>query len=142
MRRLYLSVGLIALMAALSGLHIWHLNDLTGQLTAQLTQAQALAKQEGVCDSCGGALAQREDWDGAARLTRQAKERWTGHEGYLHTTLRHTDIDAILISLDETLAFLEGGEKQPAEYAAANARLLAQLALLVEAEVPTLTNIL
>ena len=128
MRRLYLSVGLIALMAALSGFHIWHLNDLTGQLTAQLTQAQALA--------------QREDWDGAARLTRQAKERWTGHEGYLHTTLRHTDIDAILISLDETLAFLEGGEKQPAEYAAANARLLAQLALLVEAEVPTLANIL
>ena len=128
MRRLYLSVGLIALMAALSGVHVWHLNDLTGQLTAQLTQAQALA--------------QREDWDGAARLTRQAKERWTGHEGYLHTTLRHTDIDAILISLDETLAFLEGGEKQPAEYAAANARLLAQLALLVEAEVPTLANIL
>ena len=128
MRRLYLSVGLIALMAALSALHVWHLNDLTGQLTAQLTQAQALA--------------QREDWDGAARLTRQAKERWTGHEGYLHTTLRHTDIDAILISLDETLAFLEGSEKQPAEYAAANARLLAQLALLVEAEVPTLTNIL
>ena len=128
MRRLYLSVGLIALMAALSGLHVWHLNDLTGQLTAQLTQAQALA--------------QREDWDGAARLTRQAKERWTGHEGYLHTTLRHADIDAILISLDETLAFLEGSEKQPAEYAAANARLLAQLALLVEAEVPTLTNIL
>ena len=128
MRRLYLSVGLIALMAALSALHVWHLNDLTGQLTAQLTQAQALA--------------QREDWDGAARLTRQAKERWTGHEGYLPTTLRHTDIDAILISLDETLAFLEGGEKQPAEYAAANARLLAQLALLVEAEVPTLANIL
>lgn len=128
MRRLYLSVGLIALMAALSALHVWHLNDLTGQLTAQLTQAQALA--------------QREDWDGAARLTRQAKERWTGHEGYLHTTLRHADIDAILISLDETLAFLEGSEKQPAEYAAANARLLAQLALLVEAEVPTLTNIL
>ena len=128
MRRLYLSVGLIALMAALSALHVWHLNDLTGQLTAQLTQAQALA--------------QREDWDGAARLTRQAKERWTGHEGYLHTTLRHTDIDAVLISLDETLAFLEGSEKQPAEYAAANARLLAQLALLVEAELPTLTNLL
>ncbi|MCI8762554.1 MAG: hypothetical protein HFF28_06935, partial [Oscillospiraceae bacterium] len=46
MRRLYLSVGLIALMAALSALHVWHLNDLTGQLTAQLTQAQALAQRE------------------------------------------------------------------------------------------------
>ena len=128
MRRLYLSVGLIALMAALSALHVWHLNDLTGQLTAQLTQAQALA--------------QREDWEGAARLTRQAKERWTGHEGYLHTTLRHTDIDAVLISLDEALAFLEGEEKQSAEYAAVNARLLTQLELLVEAELPTLTNLL
>ena len=128
MRRLWISVGLIALMAALSGLHIWHLNDFTGQLTAQLTRAQELAEQE--------------DWEGAARLTRQAKDRWTGHEGYLHITLRHADIDAILVSLDETLAFLEGAEKQPAEYAAANARLLTQLGLLVEAELPTITNLL
>lgn len=128
MRRLYLSVGLIALLAALSGLHVWHLNDFTGQLTAQLTQAQELAEAE--------------DWEGAAQLTRQAKERWLGHQGYLHTTLHHEDIDAILISLDETLAFLEGAEKQSAEYSAANARLLAQLALLVEAELPTLTNLL
>ena len=127
MRRLWISVGLIALMAALSGLHIWHLNDFTGQLTAQLTRAQELAE--------------REDWEGAARLTRQAKDRWTGHEGYLHITLRHADIDAILVSLDETLAFLEGAEKQPAEYAAANARLLTQVELLVEAELPSLTNL-
>ena len=128
MRRLYLSVGLIALMAALSALHVWHLNDLTGQLTAQLTQAQALA--------------QREDWDGAARLTRQAKERWTGYEGYLHTTLRHTDIDAILVSFDEALAFLRAGERQSAEYAAVNARLITQIGLLLESELPTLTNLL
>ena len=126
MRRLYVSVGLIVAMAALSGLHIWHLNDFTGQLTGQLTRAQQMAAQE--------------DWEGAARLTRQAKERWVAHEGYLHTTLRHTDIDAVLISLDEALAFLEGAEKQPAEYAAVNARLLTQLGLLVEAELPTLTN--
>ncbi len=57
-------------------------------------------------------------------------------------TLRHTDTDAIQISMDEALAFLEGGEKQPAEYAAVNARLLTQLELLVEAELPTLTNLL
>lgn len=128
MRRLWVSAGLVVLLAVLSGLHVWHLNGFTGQLTGLLTQAQELAALE--------------DWEGAARLTRQAKDRWTGHESYLHITLRHTDIDAILVSLDETLAFLEGGEKQPAEYAAVNARLLAQLALLVEAEIPTLTNIL
>ncbi|MCI8840106.1 MAG: DUF4363 family protein [Oscillospiraceae bacterium] len=128
MRRLYLSIALILLLAGLSGLHVWHLHGFTSQLTGLLTQAQQHARQE--------------DWAGAALLTRQAKERWTGHEGYLHTTLRHTDIDAVLISLDEALAFLEGEEKQSAEYAAVNARLLTQLELLVEAELPTLTNLL
>lgn len=128
MRRLWISVGLVVLMAALSGLHIWHLNDFTGQLTGLLTQAQRLAEQE--------------DWAGAARLTHEVKDSWMDHEGYLHVTLRHADIDAILVSLDETLAFLEGAEKQPAEYAAANARLLTQLGLLVEAELPTITNLL
>lgn len=128
MKRLYVSIGLIALLAALSGLHIWHLNSVTGQLTALLTQAQEQVK--------------REDWDQAARLTRQAKDRWMEHDSYLHLTLRHTDTDAILISMDEALAFLEGGEKQPSEYAAVNARLLTQLELLVEAELPTLANLL
>ena len=128
MRRLYLSIGLVVLLALLSGLHVWHLDGFTAQLTGLLTQAQRHAEQE--------------DWPGAALLTRQAKELWTDHEGYLHTTLRHTDIDAVLISMDEALAFLEGNEKQSAEYAAVNARLLTQLGLLVEAELPPLTNIL
>ena len=128
MRRLYVSVALITLLAVLSGLHVWHLNDFTGQLTGLLTQAQELVEQE--------------DWEGAARLTRQAKERWMEYEGYLHITLRHADTDAIQVSMDEALAFLEGGEQQPAEYAAVNARLLTQLGLLVEAELPTLTNLL
>lgn len=128
MRRLYISTALVLLLAVLSGLHVWHLNGFTEQLAGRLSQAQELAGQE--------------DWEGAARLTREVKDRWMKHEGYLHTTLRHEDIDAILISLDETLAFLEGAEKQPAEYAASNARLITQLGLLVEAELPTLTNIL
>lgn len=128
MRRLYLSIGLIALMAALSGLHIWHLSQFTGQLTQLLTQAQEQAGQQ--------------RWEEAARLTHQARDRWMDQDSYLHLTLRHTDTDAIQLSLDETLAFLEGTEKQPAEYAAANARLLDQLELLVEAELPILTNLL
>ena len=128
MRRLYISVALIALLAALSGLHIWHLNGFTSQLTSLLTQAQEQVA--------------RENWDEAARLTHEARDRWMKHEGYLHVTLRHSDTDAIQISMDEALAFLEGGEKQPAEYAAVNARLLTQLGLLAEAELPTLTNLL
>lgn len=128
MKRLYIALGLLALMAALCTVHTVHLGRFTSQLTAQLTQAQELVE--------------RGDWAGAARLTRQAKETWMDHEGYLHTTLRHTDIDAILVSFDETLAFLQGSEHQPAEYASVNARLITQLGLLIEAELPTLKNLL
>lgn len=128
MKRLYLSLGLVVLLAVLSGLHVWHLSRFTGQLSDLLTQAQQQAEQE--------------NWQEAARLTHRVKDLWTAHQGYLHTTLRHADIDAILISLDETLAFLEAEERQSAEYAAVNARLLTQIGLLLEAELPTLTNLL
>lgn len=128
MKRLYISLGLVALLTVLCAAHTIHLSRFTGRLTDLLTQAQEQVEQE--------------DWEGAARLTRQARDIWTGHEGYLHVTLHHTDIDAILISFDETLAFLLGDEHQPAEYAAVNARLITQLGLLIEAELPTITNLL
>ena len=128
MKRLYVSLGLILLLAALSGAHAWYLTRFTGQLTGLLSQAQAQVE--------------REDWEQAAGLTRDAREQWMARNGYLHVTLRHADTDAIQISFDEALAFLEGDERQPAEYAAANLRLIAQLELLAEAELPTLTNLL
>ena len=115
-------------MAALSGLHIWRLSGLVEELTGLLTQAQEQVELE--------------NWEEAARLTRRAQDRWADQDGYLHFTLRHADTDAIQISMEEVLAFLEGGEKQPAEYAAVNARLLTQLGLLAEAELPSLTNLL
>ena len=128
MKRLYVSLGLIAVLAVLCGVHTICLGRLTGRLTGLLTQAQEQVE--------------REDWEEALRLTRQAKEQWSGHEGYLHITLRHADVDAILVSFDEALAFLRGSEHQPAEYAAVNAKLITQLALLLEAELPTITNLL
>lgn len=128
MKRLYVSLGLVALLAALCLAHTVHLSCFTTQLTGLLAQAQTQAEQE--------------NWDQAAHITRQARERWVGHEGYLHVTLRHTDIDAILISFNETLAFLDAGEHQSAEYAAVNARLITQIELIYEAELPTLTNLL
>ena len=128
MKRLYVSLGLIALLAVLCGVHTIYLSRFTDRLSGLLTQAQEQVE--------GG------DWEGATRLTRQAKEQWVDNEGYLHITLRHADVDAILVSFDEALAFLQGNEHQPAEYAAVNAKLLTQLALLLEAELPTLTNIL
>ena len=128
MKRLYIALGLVALLAVLCTVHTVYLGQLTADLSGLLAQAQEQVE--------------RGDWAGADRLTRQSKEIWVEHEGYLHTTLRHTDIDAILVSFDETLAFLRAGERQSAEYAAVNARLITQIGLLLESELPTLTNLL
>lgn len=128
MRRLYVPLGLLVLLAVLCTVHTVYLDHFTGELSDLLAQAQEQVA--------------REDWEEADRLTRQAKEIWVDHEGYLHTTLRHADIDAILISFDEALAFLRAGERQSAEYAAVNARLITQIGLLLESELPSLTNLL
>ena len=128
MKRLYIALGLVALLAVLCTVHTVYLGQLTADLSGLLAQAQEQVE--------------RGDWAGADRLTRQSKEIWEEHEGYLHTTLRHTDIDAILVSFDEALAFLRAGERQSAEYAAVNARLITQIGLLLESELPTLTNLL
>ena len=128
MKRLYVALGLIVLLALLCGVHTVYLARFTDELTGLLTQAQEQVE--------------RDDWESAFQLTEQAKKRWVGNDGYLHITLRHADIDAILVSFDEALAFLHGNEHQPAEYAAVNAKLLTQLALLLEEELPTITNLL
>lgn len=128
MRRLWAAAALILVLAGLSGIHVLYLGHFTGQLTDLLTQAQTQVAEE--------------RWEEAADLTQQAADRWAGNAFYLHATLRHDDIDAILASFQEVLAFLGGQERQPSEYAAANARLITQLELLLEAELPTLKNLL
>ncbi len=128
MKRLVISAGLLILLLGLSAVHVWCLHSLTEELTAALTQAQDEAEAG--------------RWEVAAGITERAKARWMENEGYLHATLHHRDIDAVLSYFGETLAYLQGQERQPAEYAAANARLITQLELLIEGELPTWKNLL
>ncbi len=128
MRRIAVSVGILLLLAALSLAHVSRLRGLTEELDGLLAQA--------------GESVEREDWAGAEALTRRALEKWEENDFYLHATLRHSEVDAVLCAFHETLAFLQGEERQPAEYAAANARLRVQIRLLAEEELPTPQNML
>lgn len=128
MKRIFVAAALLLVMAALAAWHVFYLSQFTGELTHLLDQA--------------GQQVEQERWSQAEALTRQALEIWEGKAAYLHTTMRHADIDAIQIAFQEVLAYLEGRERQPAEYAAANARLVTQLSLLLEAEQPSLKNLL
>ena len=127
MRRLIASILLVAALAGGATAHVWYLTQQTQSISQQLQQAHEKVEQG--------------DWDGAYALTQQAWEQWEGQMLYLHTTLHHEDIDQVSTAFRETLAILKQQE-QPGEYVAANARILYQLELLVEAELPSLKNIL
>lgn len=127
MRRLIASILLVAALAGGAAAHVWYLTQQTQSISQQLQQAHEMVESG--------------DWDEAYNLTQQAWEQWEGQMLYLHTTLHHEDIDQVSTAFRETLAILKQQE-QPGEYVAANARILYQLELLVEAELPSLKNIL
>ena len=127
MKRLWISVGLLLLLGALAWLHVARLTALTEEFTGLLAQVNEALEQE--------------DWDRAAKAAADMDARWERQAFYLHTTLHHEDIDAIRASIKEMRAYLASRE-DAAECLAVNARLINQLELLVEAELPSLKNIL
>jgi hypothetical protein len=128
MKRLWVSAALLLTMAALAACHLLYLHHFTIGLSDLLTEAQQQVDQD--------------DWEAASALTQQAMDQWDSHAFYLHTTLRHEDIDAITVAFQETQAFLTGQERQSGEYAASNSKLLTLLSLLLEGEHPSLQNLL
>lgn len=83
--------------------------------------------------------AESNNWDGAKTLTDIARQKWTDRDLYLHITLRHNETDAVYSGFCEVVEFIECQEA--GEYSAANARLIAELSLLSEAEQLTLKNV-
>lgn len=128
MKRLWISSAVLLLIGLLSAGHLALLSSITEHLTQLLTRAEREVLAE--------------NWATAESLTRQALEDWESYDFYLHATLHHKDTDSILVGFHQALAFLEGSEQQPSEYAAVNAQLITELRLLMEEEIPTPQNIL
>lgn len=127
MKRLFISTAIIALFAGLCVIHVNHLSRLTEEMIAQIETA-SISVQKG-------------NWGAAKKAAGSAAEKWEKHAFYLHTTLRHTDIDAILASMKELDAYLDSREDR-AESLATAAKLINQLELLLEAEQPSIKNLL
>lgn len=126
MKKGWIAVGLLVAMVALAGWNVSALNTLTGELSAKLERAEALAE--------------RGDWDRALALTMEARDRWESKRVYLHITLDHAITDQITADFAEVLELLEC--REAGEYSAASAQLKTQLELLGEGELPTWENLL
>ena len=126
MRRLWIAAGLLVLLLGASLVNAWYIQDLTGGMGERLRQAQDCAA--------------REDWERAEALTRQVYEDWQSHHFYLHCVMRHGDTDQILRGFRGVLEYLP--LREPDQYNAANADLIAQLELLAEMEQVSVANVL
>ena len=126
MKRLYIAAGLLLLLLAASLVNAWYARTITEDMGEQLRQAQAMAE--------------REDWSGAEALTRQVYEEWQERHFYFHTLMRHSDTDQVLRAFRQVLEYLR--LREPDQYNAANADLVAQLELLGEMEQAAVVNVL
>ncbi len=126
MKRLVIASLLLLSVLGATVFHSQYLTKLTDDYCGQLKQAAVFADND--------------NWPRALELTKQSLASWEQHDFYLHTLLRHTDIDNIRLTFHEVVEYLYLAE--PDQYTAANAKLITQLELLAEAERLDLKNIL
>lgn len=126
MKRLWISVTLLLFLFSSTLANTYYLSSFTMELTELLSQAEYQGEAG--------------NWEAAIGLTKKARQIWESHSLYLHTTLRHADIDNVYLLFLQTQEFLDCRES--GEYSAANATLMGQLKLLCEQEKPSIENIL
>lgn len=126
MKRIVIATAILLAIFLATLTHSFYISSFSKGLTSLLEEAEAKAEQQ--------------DWPAAMDLTQTAWDKWMATDAYLHILLRHSETDSIFIGFQEVLEFIQCQED--GEYSAANARLIAQLELLAEAEQLTLKNIL
>lgn len=127
MKRVWIAGAVLVLLCAAALWNGLSLGRFTDSLVSSLEQAQAMAEKD--------------NWEEAARITENTERHFRERAFYLHVTLRHNDIDAVETTFREVEQLLAHRERL-GEYAAANARLTAQLELIAESEHFSLRNIL
>lgn len=127
MRRLWLSLLVIALLAVTALANVQYLERFTTELSERLAHAQNCAEAGEI--------------DSALRLTSSARDCFLRHSFYLHVTLDHQEIDGIQSAFGETLEYLRLDEIDGV-YFALNSELITKIGLLAEAEQLNLKNIL
>ena len=126
MKRLWISLALLAVIFAATIWNVGYLGRFTAEITDLLSQAQEKAESG--------------DWATAETLTVQAKTQWDNREAYLYITLIHSDTNEVYVGFHEVLEFI--GRQESGEYSAANARLIARLTLMHKMDELSLENIL
>lgn len=125
MKRVWIAGAILGLLFIATLLHSMFIKTFSANLVMILEAAEDNAEND--------------DWRSAKEWTETAMKKWEQRDIYLHITLRHNETDAVYSGFREVCEFIECQEG--GEYSAANARLIAELSLLSEAEQLSLKNI-
>ena len=126
MKRVWVAAGLVAAILVGGMLALWHLEGIAGELVATLDQlAQAVEEQED-----GRILA----------LAQQFQDQWDGVEPGIRRYVHHDELDAITGGCARLAALAR--YRDYGELAAETDRMRLLVAHMLEAERPTLGNIL
>lgn len=125
MKRLWIAVALMLGVFSLTFSNSLYLRYFTDDLTDFLLEAEVRC-EEG-------------NWEKALTLTLEAEDRWLSHATYLHTTLRHSDIDDVYLGFRQVKEFLR--RQEDGEYSAANSVLIGHIGLMCEQEQFSLKNL-
>ena len=126
MKRIIIAASILLLTFAAILSHSFYIGSFTEDLTTLLEAAENNAEEN--------------NWAAAWDLTQTAHQKWDAKSAYLHILLRHNETDNVYTGFREVFEFIQCQES--GEYSAANARLIAELELLSEAEQLTLQNVL
>ena len=126
MKRLIISLTLLALLIGLGFWNTAQLNDTCSRVTALLEEAQASGEFG--------------DWENAEARTRSAWQCWDEQSTYLYIVLPHDCTDEVYTDFHELLERIEW--EDTSDYTAASSRLIALLEHLSQSAQLTLENLL
>lgn len=126
MKRVWIAIALLLVILAGTLYHDFYVNQLIGEITGLLEQAEVQAEQG--------------EWASAEESAQLATHRWEERDAYLHVMLPHEQTNQIHTGFRQVAEFIQC--REAAEYFAANACLITNLELLAEAEQLSLKNIL
>lgn len=125
MKRLWIASALLIAVFCATYANTLYLQRLTSGLTDLLTEAKAQGEAG--------------NWEAAFTLAEEAEHQWQASATYLHTTLRHADIDEIFLAFRQVEEYAH--RQSAGEYSSASAVLMGRIDLLYEQEQFNLKNL-
>ena len=117
MKKMYLGIFILALLLGASVYNVQYLDKKMNRLLAYVDTA--------------GELAERDDFDGACALLREAISCWEGMDSYTNIFIRHSEVDSAYDAFYDSLGCMQAGG---GDYPASLEKLRAHLRGIVEIE--------